>query len=234
MLGGEAMPLRRLGQGDLAAAWLRPVGRIGVNARLDRIDGLVKWSRLEQLLAKLRSARTGRPAYPPFVLLKVVLLQNWHTLSDVWIEEAVTDRLSFRRLCGFGLDEVTPEATTISRFRCDLAEAGLSEKPFRAIGRPLGKQGLVLEPGTLIDATLLAADAKRPRLPEGEVSGRDPDAGLTRRGQKSFFGFKAHLALDRGSGIIRDGVPTGADIGDSLAGDGLIQGDEAAVDADKA
>jgi hypothetical protein len=55
-----------------------------------------------------------------------------------------------------------------------------------------------------------------------------------RRGQRSFFGFKAHVAVDLGSNLIRDAVLTGADVGDSLAADRLVQGDEAAVFRDKA
>jgi IS5 family transposase len=225
------MPVRQVGQGRLAEVWLRPEAGIGRNVRLERIHGLVTWYRLEQILEKLRSAKTGRPAYPPLVLLKVLLLQSWHTLSDIGIEEALLDRISFRRFCGFGLDDTTPDATTI---RCDLAEAGLAEKVFREIAGQLDKQGLVLKQGTLIEATLVEADARRPPMSEGEVSGRDPDAGFTRRGQRSFFGFKAHIAVDQGSDLIRDCVLTGADIGDSLACDGLVQGDEAIVYADKA
>ena len=216
------MPVRQVGQGSLAEAWLRPESGLGKNARLERIDALVQWYRLAKILEKLRSAKTGRPAYPPLVLLKVLLLQSWHNLSDVGIEEALADRLSFRRFCGFGLDEATPDATTISRFRCDLAAAGLAEKLFGEIGRQLDQQGLVLKQGTLIDATLVEADARRPPMDEGEVSERDPDAGFTRRGQRSFFGFKAHIAVDQGSDLIRACVLTGADIGDSLACDGLI------------
>jgi IS5 family transposase len=146
----------------------------------------------------------------------------------------LTDRLSFRRFCGFGLDEAPPDATTLSRFRCDLAAVGLAEKLFGEINRQLDEEGLVLKQGTLIDATLVEADAKRPPMREGEVSERDPDAGFTRRGEKSFFGLKAHIAVDQGTDLIRDCMLTGADIGDSLACDGLIQVDEAAVYADKA
>ena len=40
--------------------------------------------------------------------------------------------------------------------------------------------------------------------------------------------------MDLGSDLIRDAVLTGADVGDSLAADGLVQGDEAAVFMDKA
>ena len=75
---------------------------------------------------------------------------------------------------------------------------------------------------------------KRPPKDEGEVSARDPDAGFTRRGQKSFFGYKVHLAVDQGTDLIRGAILTGADVGDSLVADALIQGDEAAVYADKA
>jgi IS5 family transposase len=87
--------------------------------------------------------------------------------------------------------------------------------------------------GTLIDASLIEADVKRPPKDEGEVAERDSDAGFTRRGQRSFFGYKAHLAVDQGTDLIRGSILTGADVGDSLVA-ALIRGDEAAVYADKA
>jgi hypothetical protein len=60
-------------------------------------------------------------------------------------------------------------------------------------------------------------------------SPKDPDAGFSRRGQRSFFGFKAHLAVDLGSDLVRGAILTGADVGDNLAADALVQGDEAAA-----
>lgn len=68
----------------------------------------------------------------------------------------------------------------------------------------------------------------RPPSREGEVSTLDPDAGFTGRGQRSFFGFKVHLAVDLGSDLVRGAILTGADLGDSLAADALVQGDEGA------
>jgi hypothetical protein len=56
------MPVRQVGQGSLAEVWLRPEAGIGGNVRLERIDGLVMWCRLEKILEKLRSAKMGRPA----------------------------------------------------------------------------------------------------------------------------------------------------------------------------
>ena len=81
---------------------------------------------------------------------------------------------------------------------------------------------------------LVAADVKRPPMREGEVSERDPAAGFTRRGQRSFFGTKAHPSVDQGSDLTRKAILTSADIGESLAADTLVCGDERAVLADKA
>ena len=87
------------------------------NARLERITGLIDWSRIDGLLEGIYASATGRPAYPPLVLLKVLLLQGWYGLSDPGMEEALGDRLSFRRFVGLGLEEAVPDHSTISRFR---------------------------------------------------------------------------------------------------------------------
>ena len=68
----------------------------------------------------------------------------------------------------------------------------------------------------------------------GEVSGRDPQAGWTKKNGKSRFGYKAHVAVDEGSGLVRRASMTPADVHDSIPADDLVQGDEAAVYADKA
>lgn len=68
----------------------------------------------------------------------------------------------------------------------------------------------------------------------GEVSTRDPAAGFSRKGRRSFFGTKAHLAVDQGSDLIRKAILISAEIGESIAADALICGDETAALADKA
>jgi len=68
----------------------------------------------------------------------------------------------------------------------------------------------------------------------GEVSPRDPQAGWTKKNGRSRFGYKAHAAVDEGSGLVREAVMTLADVHDSVPADGLVQGDEQAVYADKA
>jgi len=64
---------------------------------------LVKWYRFEKLLAHLRDEEgPGRPGYPVLVLFRA-LLQSLYGLSDRELEEALGDRLSFKRFVGLSL-----------------------------------------------------------------------------------------------------------------------------------
>ena len=66
------------------------------------------------------------------------------------------------------------------------------------------------------------------------VSERDPDASFTVKNNETSFGYKAHLAVDEESGLVRQAEMTSADLHDSQRGEAMIQGDEAAYYADKA
>lgn len=224
----------RGGQLGFVEAFLAP--GLGVNATLERIDGLVKWYRFEKLLKRVRPGTTGRPPYPALKMFKALLLQQWYGLSDPGLEEALSDRLSFRRFCGFALDEGTPDETTLCRFRQALIAAGLSEKLLLELNRQLDKRGLILRTGTMIDATLVAAQARPPGFSEGRAakSAVDGDADWTRQRGKSYFGYKAHVAMDDGSGLIRRALLTPAKVYESEVADELIFGDERAVYADRA
>ena len=57
---------------------------------------------------------------------------------------------------------------------------------------------------------------------------------IRRRGGRGRFGYKAHVAVDEGGGIVRRATMTPADVRDSVPADDLVQGDEEAVYADKA
>src|SRR5919199_521486 len=150
------------------------------------------------------------------------------------LEAAVDDRLSFRRFAGIPLAESVPDHSSVWRFREQLARRGLAERLLAEVNRQLDAKGLVLRRGTLIDATILEAAVRPPGGDAGEVSGRDPQAGWTRKNGRSRFGYKAHAAVDEGSGIVRRATMTLADVHDSVPAGELVQGDERAVYADKA
>ena len=50
-------------------------------------------------------------------MFKVLLLQRWYNLSDQGMDDALADRISFRRFVGFSFEYDTPDSTTICRFR---------------------------------------------------------------------------------------------------------------------
>jgi IS5 family transposase len=62
----------------------------------------------------------------------------------------------------------------------------------------------------------------------------DPDAAWAKKGGRRYFGYKVHVGVDQGSGIIRQQLVTPANINDTEPADLLICGDEAAVYADQA
>lgn len=225
------MAMKRTGQFGFVEALL-PSG-LGRNARLERLTELVKWYWFEKLLSGLREeGGPGRPGYRPLSMYKALLLQALYGLSDAELEEALNDRLSFRRLIGLSLEEEVPDHTTICRFRNLLTQAGLVEKLFGELDRQLERAGVILKRGTMLDATLIESGAARPSSPEQPSA--DPDAGGAKRGRDFTFGYKAHVGVDEGSGLIRSVITTPANVNDTVPADGLIRGDERAVWGDAA
>lgn len=216
------------GQNELAAWGI--AHKPGV---LDQINAALNWKRFETTLRKVfKPSKGGRPSYPPVVLFKVLLLQQWYALSDPMAEEAIGDRLSFRRFLGLGLHDTVPDETTICRFRGRLAEKRLTPKLLRELNRQLDGKGLLVKQGTLVDASLVEAHSKPPRKDEADPT--DPDATWTvKRGQPT-YGYKLHVGVDADSGLIRKADMTPANVHDTKVFETLLSGDESAVYADKA
>lgn len=226
------MSVKRTGQFSFVDA-LMPQG-LGVSTRLDRLTDLVKWYRFEKLLAGLRSDGPGRPGYRPLLMFRALLLQSLYGLSDPELEEALYDRLSFRRFVGLGLEDGVPDHSTLCRFRLKLIDEGLLEKLFAELDRQLDKAGVILKRGTMLDATLIETGAASP--PKDDEEPLDPDAAFAKRSGKpgSTYGYKAHVGVDRGSGVIRSVLTTPANVNDTTPADDLIRGDEAEVYGDGA
>jgi transposase, IS5 family len=265
------MSTRQTGQMSFVEAGLHR--REGVNEELDRMAKLIDWAKIEACLAPLNPARRGAPGYPALLLFKAVLLAQWNGLSDEAMECMLADRWSFQRFCGQDPSAPGPDHSTLWRFREALAAAGIADEVFAEINRQLDGHGLILRKGTLIDATLVEAQAARPKPPKADAaspdngtaeaadattdpagattatgkagkgkrpksllvnSGTDPDARWTRRGSALHFGYKGHIAVDQGSGLIRQQAFTSAEVNETMIADSLVIGDEKAVYADKA
>jgi transposase, IS5 family len=223
MLGKQS---GQMGFGDLEAK-----GRGSETHFLRRIDGQIDWRPFEKLMEPLYHPTQGRPSHPPLVMFKALLLQQWYCLSDPGLEEAICDRLSFQRFLGLSLTDPVPDETRICRFRNRLAQASLGERLFALLEEQLQAKGLIVRRGSLIDATLIKAQPHPPR--RGEPS-PDPEADWTRRGKDGHFGYKVHLSVDHGSGLIRRLALTAASVSESHLFEEMVIGDESGVFADGA
>ena len=220
----------QLGFGD---GWIS--AKVGRNASLERLQDEVRWYRFEKLLAKLKPQGAGRPPFDPLLMLKALLLQQWYALSDADLEEAINDRVSFRKFLGLSLEAPAPDHTTLCRFRNRLAEAGLAAPLFAEFERQLERRGLLLKRGTMIDASLVET-VHRPPAADGARAAVDPDAAMTaRKGRPgTHYGYKIHAGVDQDSRLIRRVLLTPANVNDTVPADRLVCGDEQAVYADKA
>lgn len=158
-------------QSGLAEAFLHP--SVGRNARLEAIGDRIDWSAVAAVLGRLRRGRMGPPSYPPLLMFKALLLQQWYGLSDPGLEQALGDRMSFRRFVGLMGDQAAPDHATLWRFREALAKAGLEQAAFEAVAAQLDAKGLILRQGPLIDASLIEASWRSPLEPSSRPR---PDA----------------------------------------------------------
>jgi len=171
----------------------------------------------------------GAPHWPVVTMLKVVFLQKCFGLSDPMSEEMLRDRISFRRFVGLSFDDKTPDHSTISVFRKRLRERGHGSTLFDKTLEILREKGLVLESGTLIDATIIEAPLGGKRA-DGSSSA-DPCASTTVKGGRSYHGYRAHVAEDR-RGIITDYVYDTASVSEHEHFDHLARNEQRAVFAD--
>ena len=200
------MPRRRIGQETF-----------GFEARdrttaLDELHGLIDWRPLEAALEVIPVAERGEAGWPPLALFKALPIGVWHDLSDVKLAEALEDRASFRRFCGFSRFEPTPERTAIVRFRRMLVSLGLDRVLFERVGEQLRARSVSVKTGTLVDATVIAS-----------ASEADGEAGWSgHRARKAIHGYKAHVAADADTGLVERVDVTPGNVHDGRAGGAVV------------
>lgn len=209
------------------------LGSPRARAFFDECDKHIPWSEIADSVKDIFPAKepdaAGRPHWPVVTMLKILLMQKWFNLSDPMMEEMLMDRLSFRRFVGLSLEDKTPDHSTLCRFRQRLLKAGHASTLFDKALESLRSRGLVLQEGTLVDATIIEAPLGQKR--DDGSSTLDPCATKTAKRNRAYNGFRAHIATDT-NGIIKTYVFDTAKTSEHEHFDALIEGEKHAVYAD--
>jgi transposase, IS5 family len=135
----------------------------------------VPWDALIALIEPFypkTSKKGGRPPYPLATMLRVHLLQQWYSLSDPAMEEALIEVPTMRRFAGIELiSDRIPDETTILTFRHLLEKHGLGEQFFETVIAHLSARGMTMRQGTIVDATLIAAPSSTSTRAKPECAG---------------------------------------------------------------
>jgi IS5 family transposase len=162
---------------------------------LDEMNRVVPWAELVAVIEPVypKAEGPGRPPVGVDRMLRLHCLQQWFNLSDPAVEEALYDSRAMRHFVGIDLGrEPVPDETTICTFRHLLEAHQLGERLFARIGTYLAAQGLQVNRGTIVDATIIAA----PSSTKNHTKERDPEMHQTKKGNQWYFGMKAHIGVD--------------------------------------
>ena len=196
----------------------------GRTTDLDALAGLIDWSEADALMAGISASSVGEQGWPPLCLVKALVLGRWYDLSDVKLSEALDDRASFRRFCGFSRNEPTPERTAFVRFRKVLVTRGLGDRLFEVITDQLRQRHIRVKQGTLVDATIIAS-----------ASRQDEEARWVKhKNRKAVHGYKAHVASDEVTDLVEKVSVTPANVNDGRAGVDVVPDAPGDVYADSA
>jgi len=164
-------------------------------------------------------------------MLRIYFLQHWFNLSDPAAEEALYDSRAMRQFVGIDLGrEPAPDETTICKFRHLLERHNLGDRLFELINEYLQENGMKINTGTIVDATIITA----PSSTRNKDKARDPEMHQTRKGKQWYFGMKGHIGVDSRTKLIHSVVATAANVHDSQVLGDLLHGGETRVWGDSA
>ena len=196
---------------------------------LARMEALLPWAMMLEVIEPVYpKAGNGRRPYPLDTMLRIHCMQQWYSLSDGAMEDALYEIASMRLFAKLSLDQAIPDRTTIMNFRHLLEQHQLARQLFDAVNLWLSDAGIMMKQGTLVDATLIEA----PCSTKNKRGERDGEMHQTKKGNQWYIGMKAHIGVDAKSGLTHSLKTTAANEHDLNQVGNLLHGEEAFVFAD--
>ena len=196
---------------------------------LEQINRIIPWGEWIALIQPCYyKGERGNKPYDLELMLRIYMLQNLYDLSDEGTVAEVIDSRAFSDFCGVDSSNQVPNGDTLGRFRNLLIQNGLQEKLFTQVVLMLKERGLILKKGTIVDSTIISA----PSSTKNKDKKRDPEAHQTKKGNTWHFGYKAHIGVDRDSGLVHTVKATPANAHDVSMTSELLHGEEETVNGD--
>ena len=190
---------------------------------LEQIERIIPWSEWIALIKPCYyKGERGNKPYDLELMLRIYLLQNLYSLSDMATVAEVIDSRAFSDFCGVDSSNQVPDGDTLGRFRNLLLKNNMQEKIFTQVVDLLTQRGLILKRGTIVDSTFIEA----PSSTKNAKKERDPDAHSAQKGNTWHFGYKAHISVDKDSGLLHTLKTTSANIHDVTVTSELLTGEE--------
>lgn len=196
---------------------------------LERIERIMPWGEMEKLIRPYYyEGKYGNKPYDLELMIRIHLLQNLYDLSDMGARNEVIDSRAFSDFCRVESSNQIPDGDTIGKFRNLLIQNGIHEKFFAMVVRNLTDRGLILKKGTIVDSTIISA----PTSTKNKEKKRDPDAHSVKKGTTWYFGYRAHIGVDKDTGLVHHVKVTAANVSDVKMTSALLMGDEEEVYGD--
>lgn len=187
------------------------------------------WGQLYELVKPCyyEGARGNKP-YDLELMLRIHLIQNLYDLSDEGTRNEIIDSRAFSDFCEVESSNQIPDGDTIGRFRNLLIKNHIHEQFFAMVVKTLTERGLILKKGTIVDSTIISA----PSSTKNKEKKRDHDAHSVKKGNAWYFGYKAHVGVDKDSGLVHTVEVTAANEHDVTMTAKLLHGEEETVNGD--
>ena len=132
---------------------------------LAELNRAIDWEQFRELIelsrVKPRKSPAGAKGYDSILMFKILIIQALYNLSDERIEFQILDRYSFSRFLGIPEGDKVPDATTIFRFREELASAEVIELLFTQFDQFLRNNGFKAQKGQIVDASIVRVPIQR-------------------------------------------------------------------------
>ena len=120
------------------------------------MEKAVPWADLYALVEAHKPVRKNRRAIGVDRMLRIYFLQLWFALDDAAVEDALRESWAMRRFVGIdGTSEGLPDENAVANFRDLLEQHDLGEEIRAIVSRQFQANGMKINPGYILDASIL-------------------------------------------------------------------------------